>query len=194
MRSISARPLAWTSLALCLSINGDRLSAEGPLPQVESRERDGKAAAAAPWRPASPREEISPAFSFDPKGGPRGDGALIITADARLGLHGCWQRTFPVKGGEFYRFASLRRTTNIRHPRRSTSVRILWQDDRGNAVPYSGPVAEGYLVGWQATAEPEFPTDKAPRDDGWTEVSDVYHIPDRATCAVVELYLQWAGE
>ncbi len=123
---------------------------------------------------------------------PLRDGAWIITTDDRRGLHGCWRRTFDVKGGEYYRFTSLRKTHNVPLPRRSASVRILWQDDNGNAVPHEGPVAEGYLIGWKAMAEPEFPGDKPPRDDGWTEVSGVYRVPSRATRAVVELYLQWA--
>src|SRR5262245_16356790 len=181
-------------LALCVMISGDRISAEPGLPVVKDTSRGTDPAAAAPWRPASPRAEIAPAFSCSPKGGPEHDGALMIAADERPGLHGCWQRTFNVTGGQFYRFESLRKTTNVPHPRRSTSVRILWQDEQGNAVPYDGPVAEGYLIGWKATAEPEFPTDRDVRDSGWTEVSDVYRVPDRATRAVVELYLQWAPQ
>jgi predicted amidohydrolase len=179
-------------LALCLLLGGDQVSADPPLPPLKNVSRDRGLAEAEPWQPATPRAEISPEFAFDPHGGPKGDGALIITADQRRGLHGCWQRTFTVTGGEFYRFEALRKTDNVAHPRRSTSVRILWQDDAGNAVPFEGPVAQGYLTGWQPTAEPEFPTDKTTRDDGWTEVSDVYHAPGRATRAVVELYLQWA--
>jgi predicted amidohydrolase len=179
-------------LVLCVMISGDRLAAEPGLPVVKDASRGTDLAAAAPWRPASPRAEIAPDFTFDARGGSQHDGALVISADERTGLHGCWQRTFAVTGGEFYRFESLRKTTNVPHPRRSTSVRILWQDDQGNAVPYDGPVAEGYLIGWKATAEPEFPSDHETRNDGWTEVSDVYRVPDRATRAVVELYLQWA--
>src|SRR5690349_12196279 len=104
MRSIFIRPTAWILLGLCLSIDGDRLSAEGPLPPVEDRGGKPSVTESLPWRPAAPRAEIAPEFSFDPKGGPRHDGALAISADERRGLHGCWQRTFEVKGGEFYRF------------------------------------------------------------------------------------------
>jgi predicted amidohydrolase len=172
----------------------DRLFAEAPIPVAKNLVGDADVAGALPWQPATPRTEICPAFSFDPKGGPRRDGAWTITCDDRHGLHGCWQRTFSVKGGEYYRFTSLRKTDNIRLPRRSTYVRILWQDEQGNPVPHEGPLAEGYLTGWKAQAEPEFPTDKSTRDDGWTEVSDVYRVPSRAVRAVVELYLRWAPE
>src|SRR5205807_64 len=125
--------------------------------------------------------------------GPNHAGVLVITSDERPGLHGCWQRSFDVTGDTFYQFHALRKTTNVRHPRRSTSVRILWQDDRGRAVPHEGPVAEGFLIGWEPMAEPEFPTEKPARADGWVEVSDIYRVPQRATRAVVELYLQWTS-
>jgi len=171
-----------------------QLAAEPALPLAAAAARDGKLAAAKPWQPASPRAEISPAFAFDPEGGPKHDGALVISADERPGLHGCWQRSFAVKGGEFYHFATLRHTKNVPHPRRSTSVRVLWQDDAGNSVPHEGPVIGGYLIGWQPMSEPEFPAERGTRDDGWSEFSEVYHAPPRATRAVVELYLQWASD
>jgi predicted amidohydrolase len=123
----------------------------------------------------------------------------VISSDGRRGLHGCWQRTFAVEGRQYFKFQSLRKTTNVPHPRRSTSIRILWQDDQGRSVPYEGQVADGYLIGWNPLAEPEFPTEKktGPKETstpGWTEVSDVYLVPAKATRAVVELYLQWAAD
>ena len=44
------------------------------------------------WQPGSPREEIRPHFSFDPKGGPLVDGSLIITADGEKAQSGWWQK------------------------------------------------------------------------------------------------------
>src|SRR5205823_5990714 len=41
-------------------------------------------------------------------------------------------------------------------------------------------------------AETEFPTEKGTNPSGWTEISDVYQAPSRATRAIVELHLQWA--
>lgn len=182
-----------TVLTAYVLIASDRLAAEGPLPTVERLAHDGSLAAAAPWQPAAPRAEICPTFKYNSLGGPDHSGALVISSDARPGLHGCWQRTFAVEGGKFYQFQSWRKTANVLHPRRSTSVRILWQDDQGRAVQHEGPVAEGYLIGWKPTAEPEFPTEKPSRADGWAEVSDVYRVPKQATRAVAELYLQWAS-
>src|SRR5689334_11305491 len=56
------------------------------------------------WSAESPRDEIRPAFAFEPNGGPDGKGALRIMADQRDGLAGCWKKTFPIVGGKYYRF------------------------------------------------------------------------------------------
>ena len=56
------------------------------------------------WTNASPRDEIRPAFSFKKDGGPNHHGSLIIRADGREGLDGHWMKTFPIKGGQYYRF------------------------------------------------------------------------------------------
>ena len=51
----------------------------------------------------------------------------------------------------------------------------------------------GYLISkGKPTAPEEFPTTKAARADGWTEISDTYLVPSTATQARVELHLQWA--
>jgi predicted amidohydrolase len=144
------------------------------------------------WQTAAPRHEIRPRFSYLPTGGRHGKGSLVIVADDRQGLHGYWLKTFPVKGGEFYRFHAVRKLENVALPRRSAVVRIVWQDDKGQAVSRDAPVAFGYLKGWTPTAEPEHPTDKETDSHGWTEVSDSYQAPMKATRAVVELHLLWA--
>jgi predicted amidohydrolase len=165
-----------------------RLGAE-PARKADSSKGD---ASSPDWQSASPRDEIRPSFSFDPKCGPKGDGSLVITADAREGLHGWWQKTFPIVGGHHYRFLALRKVQHVKTPRRSAVVRILWQDDNGKPVPMSQPAAKGYLKGWTGTAEPEHPMDRETDAQGWTEVSDTYQAPDKATRAVVELHLLWA--
>jgi predicted amidohydrolase len=144
------------------------------------------------WKTASPRDEIAPKFTFDPAGGPKKAGALVITADDREGLHGFFQKSFPVTGDKHYKFHAVRKVTNVATPRRSASVRILWQDDAGKSVPMSEPAVKGYLKGFRGNAEAEHPTDKATDAAGWTEVSDTYRAPAKATRAIVELHLLWA--
>src|SRR5688500_4771694 len=80
---------------------------------------DIHAAAAGGWTPTAPRDEIRPQFQQTDTGGKSGHGALAIRAEAREGLHGWWQKTFPVNAGRHYRFSAWRRTENVAVPRRS---------------------------------------------------------------------------
>jgi len=154
----------------------------------------GGEAASAPdgWQAAAPRDEIRPHFAYDPKSGPDSKGGLVITHDQREGLDGYWTRSFPVTGGKHYHFAAFRKVENVSAPRRSTEVRIVWQNDQGKPVPRDTPVVTNFQKGTIARAEPEFPTDKATNAAGWTEVSETYAAPAKATRAVVELHLRWA--
>ena len=72
-------------------------------------------------------------------------------------------------------------------------VRILWQDDKGKPVPTrASRPPRAISSATPATAEAEHPLDKGTDANGWTEVSDTYRRPAKATQAVVELHLLWA--
>jgi predicted amidohydrolase len=144
------------------------------------------------WQTAAPRDELRPRFAYAPKGGRDGKGAFVITHDRRQGLDGCWTRTFAVQGGRSYRFHAVRTVHDVPVPRRSAVVRIVWQDNRGKPVPCDTPAVSHYLKGTTPIAEPEYPRDKPGDEQGWTEVSDTYRAPARATHAIVELHLRWA--
>jgi predicted amidohydrolase len=144
------------------------------------------------WQPRSPRDELRPTLLFDDDGGRNHHGAWLITHDQREGLHGFWTKTFPVRGGDHYRFAAWRRTANVDVPRRSGPVRIVWRNDQGQPVPLDEPAPKGYLVGGKWNHEAEHPADHATDAEGWTEVADTYRAPLKATRAVVELHGQWA--
>ena len=144
------------------------------------------------WEMAAPRDELRPAFSFNPKGGPNHCGSFVITHDSRAGLDGWYQKSFHVTGGEFYRFQAVRETRGVRVPRRSALVRVLWSDAAGRMV--SADVSEDQVkeLGHVPSAEPDYPLDGATDARGWTTVCGVYRAPAKATRAVVELHLQWA--
>src|SRR6059036_149808 len=115
------------------------------------------AASADDWTAAAPREEIRPQFQHMETGGKSGHGTLAIRADEREGLHGWWQKTFPVTGGQHYRFSAWRRAENIAVPRRSVLTRVVWSDDAGKNVPRRDGVVTNFSLGVIATAEPEYP-------------------------------------
>jgi predicted amidohydrolase len=146
------------------------------------------------WTNASPRDEIRPAFAFEPRQGADGKGCLVIRADRREGLHGWWTKTYPVVGGKTYRFSALYQAANVAVPRRSVVVRILWRDESGKKVLVDEPTAKSFLPGGPVVAEAEHPATRGTTAQGWTEIADQYLVPKKATQAVVELHLLWAPE
>ena len=147
------------------------------------------------WTTVAPREEIRPQFQRTEKGGKSGQGALVIRADEREGLHGWWQKNFSVTAGQHYRFTAWHHAENIAVPRRSLLARVLWRDEAGKEVQRREGVVTNFALGVVATAEPEYPreaTEKRAGTDGWVEMSGIYEAPPGATQARVELHLLWA--
>jgi predicted amidohydrolase len=181
--------LRFTSL-ICFAA----LSSTGILPAATPEASKFKSADSfsSGWSAKAPRDEIRPAFSFNPKGGPKHAGSFVIRHDERDGLDGWLQKSFPVQGSEFVRFQALRKLTNVAVPRRSALVRVLWQNERGGMVSADVPKQQIEETGNVPTAEPEHPTDGATDSQGWTVVSGVYRVPSKGTRAIVELHLQWA--
>jgi predicted amidohydrolase len=173
-------------VAAVLGAAAIRTSSVPPEPSAEA------ARFPAGWEQASPREEIRPTFAFDPRGGPKEDGAFVIAAGDSVGQHGWVQKTFPVTGGRFYRFQAVRRTDRVVVPRRSAVVRIVWQDAEGKAVRADVPPGREKETGPIPLAEPEHPLDAGTDPQGWTKVRGLYRAPTGAARAVVELHLQWA--
>lgn len=161
------------------------------------------------WSTTSPRDEIKPVFSYNPKGGPGSQGSFAIESDQREGLLGRWTKTFPVKGGQHYRFSVLRKYAGADSPfpkRRAGVVRVLWRDDNGKSVNHDKPSLASFKSGEKPIgfppSLPEYPMKYGSTDaQGWMEMSDVYLVPSAATKAIVELELrsapnarvEWAG-
>ncbi len=148
--------------------------------------------APAGWKAASPRAEISPAFSYEPRGGFHDSACFVLSSDEREGLQGYWTKSFPVTGGKYYRFSALRKESNVASPRRSGVVRLLWRDAKGKLVANDTREIASALGRHKVYARADHPLDRQQNDAGWTEVSDTYHVPTGATQCIAELYLQWA--
>jgi predicted amidohydrolase len=146
------------------------------------------------WHTAAPREEIRPAFAYAPSGGIKGGGAFVIRSDQREGLDGWWTKTFPVEGGKHYRFQAFYQARGVAAPRRSVVVKLNWRDAQGKQVSLDEAGVSNHLGGSTPLAETEYPTTRETNPAGWTEVSDTYRAPARATQAIVELHLQWAPD
>jgi hypothetical protein len=144
------------------------------------------------WASAAPRDEIRPNFARLATDGPDGQESLVIKHDHRDGLDGCWKKIWPIIGGKHYRFVARYQATGVAAPRRSVVAELHWGDAQGRKVPLDRACVTDYLRGATAMAETEFPTTKPPDARGWSEVSDTYQAPSRATQALVELHLRWA--
>ncbi len=86
----------------------------------------------------------------------------------------------------------MRKLDNVEYPRRSALARIIWRDDQNRVVSHAFEGAKSYAGNRPPTAEPEYPMDRETNADGWTEVSDTYLAPPKATKAIVELHFRWA--
>ena len=144
------------------------------------------------WQSTAPRGEIRPHFSFDPKGGRARTAALVIETDDREGLSGSWFKVLPVQGGQHYRFTAHRFVEGAAEPRRNVVARLLWQDEKGGAVPFDGPMVTSVLKGWKPEAEPEYPADGGADAQGWVPLAGVYRAPAAARRVRIELHFQWA--
>jgi predicted amidohydrolase len=144
------------------------------------------------WSTGAPRSEIRPEFARESVDGTGQQTVLVIQAGPRDGVDGYWTRAFPVTGGYPYRFDARYRAKGVDVPRRSVVAEIHWRDAEGRHVPLDEPAVSGYLRGATPMAETEFPTTRGDDGSGWTEVSDTYRAPARASQAVVELHLRWA--
>ncbi len=144
------------------------------------------------WLGVAARDEIRPEFGYDPRGGADGKGCFLIKTDRREGLDGYWKKAIPVLGGKFYHFSARYQARGVSVPRRSLVVELHWRDAQGRKVPLDHPGVTDYLRGATAMAETEFPATRETDRDGWTEVSDTYQAPSRATQVIVELHLRWA--
>jgi predicted amidohydrolase len=184
--TMTIRPYTCLVFIACLS-GSFAFAAPGEALEAKSDERFPSG-----WSAHAPRDEIRPAFSFVRKGGPKQSGSFVIRHDQRDGLDGWIEKSFAVSGGEYFRFAAVRKLTDVAFPRRSALVRIRWQNEAGRMVSADVPKQQVEEIGHVPTAEPEHPTDGATDSQGWTAVSGVYRAPTQATHAVVELHLQWA--
>jgi len=144
------------------------------------------------WTSVIVRGETAPTFDYDSKGGPNSNGALNMRADARAGLDGRWTKTFPVEGGQYYRFHALCRWTNVDSPRRSVLARVIWRDDNDHKVHHDEVGATSYAANKRPVAEPEYPRMHEVDEDGWATIADTYRAPGAATKAIVELHFRWA--
>lgn len=138
------------------------------------------------WTAQAARDEIRPAFTNAE------DGTLVIATDAREGLAGHWEKSFPIQGGQPYRFEARWRAEGLSVTRTAVFSRIHWRDAKGNQVRHEKIGATAFAPNELPISEPEYPPDGAVEADGWHHIDETYNVPPDATQAIVELHLRWA--
>jgi predicted amidohydrolase len=153
-----------------------------------------KVAAPDGWTTGAPRDEIAPAFAYEPSGGRDGKGAFVIVSDGRPGLDGYWTRRFPVSGGKHYRFRASSRATGLQWPQQNVLATIHWHTAEGKRVLDDRKLVENVLPNYNPYTPTEYPRTKAAASDGWLEHEANYQAPGGAAFATVELHSRWAAK
>ncbi len=146
------------------------------------------------WKAVSQREEIRPLLKYSASGGRSGSSVLAISTDARDGLDGAWQKTFPVEGGKWYHFSVYRRTSGTEFPQQTGAVTVQWYDAAEKRAKDDRKLVERYLTKYDSPTPLEYPVDMATGSDGWTLVSGLWEAPSTARTATVELHGRWAAK
>ena len=178
--------LAWTCSLAALAQTPDATSTP-PTLSTASTPSTPSTPSTFGWRPNGPRDEIRPEFEHDTHGE-----APAIRTDAREGLAGYWEKSFPVQGGRHYRFSAGMQVENVPALRTCAFVRIHWRDATGRQVRHAAPGANTFAPGVAPVSEPEYPSMHGPSAEGWFAIDETYLVPPNATQGIIELHLRWA--
>jgi predicted amidohydrolase len=127
------------------------------------------------WSVWTPRAEISPRFTVDPKAGRQKLGALRIDGNRNPASFGAWRRrVVGIAGGHTYRLAAFYRTRGVLHERHCVGARLDWLGDKGQRV-----------------RQPDYALETA-KDGSWTKIEAVTTAPSEARDVMIELSLGWA--
>ena len=149
-------------------------------PAIIARSQFATAADVAGWKSWSPRDEISPQFAFDPKGGREGRGALKIAVRAASDF-GAWRSKLgDLRPGQAYRFNAWYRALDVQNERHSIIARLQWLDAKHK------PLAP-------TVRPPEYPLDVA-REGEWVKMELTGRAPENGVALDVQLSLAFEAD
>jgi predicted amidohydrolase len=124
------------------------------------------------WTRWSPREEIAPRTWVDAVHYRTRPGSLAISGNGNAAAHGGWEYTVEgVKAGAWYRFTAYYRATGVPYESLQVLPRIDW-----HAAGNRRAGTTDYVY-------------QAVREGDWTRVWAEVQAPEKATLAVLQLYL-----
>ena len=137
---------------------------------ITINEKD-KTSTTAIWINWSPREEISPHFSLDLRGGKTKRSALRIDTTQQAQF-GAWRTQLTnIVPSKAYKFSAWYRVKNVKNERRSVIARLEWLDKNGNSA-----------------RPPEYAIDVETRKE-WKRVEYACNAPTNATVLDIQLSL-----
>ncbi|MBI4907212.1 MAG: carbon-nitrogen hydrolase family protein [Acidobacteria bacterium] len=126
------------------------------------------------WHLWSQRGATAPKVYVDDTVSRSGKGSLVVSGNANALVHGGWERTLPVKAGQWYRFSVHYRTQGVPHPTWQVVPRLDWRG--GNEKRTSQP---DYVYRFRT-------------DGDWTRTWAEVQAPEKATGVAVQLFLSHA--
>ena len=123
------------------------------------------------WTVWSPRPEIAPRCFLDTVHYRSRPASLAISGNGNAAEHGGWERAVPgIESGAWYRFSAYYKTAGVPHESLQVLGRLDWR------------------AGEKRAGRPDF-VYRSARDGEWTRVTADVQAPERATTALIQLYL-----
>ena len=133
---------------------------------------------ASEWKFESQRKEIAPEWRVDSNITYKGQPTLVIMGAGKDYANGHWYSTTNVEPGEYFQFESNFITSDVEELNRNILARIIWLDASGKNIGY-----------------PEYPVTFPKRtNEGWNYMKQLYHVPDGAKKAKIELVYRWDAD
>lgn len=123
------------------------------------------------WHLWSQRDATAPKVYIDDTVTRSGQGALVVSGNANALEHGGWERSVPVKPGQWYRFTAYYRLQGIANPSWQVVPRLDWQAAAG-----------------KRTGQPDY-SYKTRTEGDWTKTWIDVQAPEKATAAAIQLFL-----
>lgn len=124
------------------------------------------------WKMWSHREATAPKVSIDHTVTRSGQGALVVSGNSNLAVHGGWEYTIgEVTPNRWYRFTAYYKTQGVLHPTWQVLPRLDWRNAAG-----------------KRTGQPDF-VYQARQEGDWTKTWIEVPAPETASAVVLQLYL-----
>jgi predicted amidohydrolase len=129
------------------------------------------------WEFYSQRADIAPVHWVDGDIVFKNQPTLALAGEGKAYINGSWTRLFDVNPGRFYEFKTHFKTDIRSQIDRSVLAQITWLNKAGERVDYI-----------------EYPAFGAIWNNDWSQIRQIYKVPESTVMARIDLILRWAPE